>query len=243
MFTLKMTVMTADSASINLTHHFLIAMPGLEDSTFAKSVVYLCEHSERGALGLVINKPSDLSMPALFEKVELPLKRQDLIHVPVLKGGPVHTERGFVLHEPMFVPTTTTSSTYSTSSPSSASDSSDEAQDERDALAAVSEPEQASAESVYASTMTIPGGLEMTTSKDVLEALSTGAGPKRVLISLGYSAWGEGQLESELAENSWLTVGADPAIIFDTPIEERYERAMALLGLQSWMLSSEAGHA
>ena len=240
MFTLKMTVMTADSASINLTHHFLIAMPGLEDSTFAKSVVYLCEHSERGALGLVINKPSDLSMPALFEKVELPLKREDLIHVPVLKGGPVHTERGFVLHEPMFVPSTPTSSASSTSF---TTDSGDEAQDERDALAAVSAPEQASAESVYASTMTIPGGLEMTTSKDVLEALSTGAGPKRVLISLGYSAWGEGQLESELAENSWLTVGADPAIIFDTPIEERYERAMALLGLQSWMLSSEAGHA
>ena len=231
MFTLKMIAMTADSASINLTHHFLIAMPGLEDSTFAKSVVYLCEHSERGALGLVINKPSDLSMPALFEKVELPLKRQDLIHVPVLKGGPVHTERGFVLHEPMYVPTPPTPTTG------------DDAQDERDALAAVSEPEQASAESVYASTMTIPGGLEMTTSKDVLEALSTGAGPKRVLISLGYSAWGEGQLESELAENSWLTVGADPAILFDTPIEQRYERAMALLGLQPWMLSSEAGHA
>ena len=231
MFTLKMTVMTADSASINLTHHFLIAMPGLEDSTFAKSVVYLCEHSERGALGLVINKPSDLSMPALFEKVELPLKRQDLIQAPVLKGGPVHTERGFVLHEPMYAPTTSMPTTG------------DEAQDERDALAAVSDPEQASAESVYASTMTIPGGLEMTTSKDVLEALSTGAGPKRVLISLGYSAWGEGQLESELAENSWLTVGADPEIIFDTPIEQRYERAMALLGLQSWMLSSEVGHA
>ena len=91
--------------------------------------------------------------------------------------------------------------------------------------------------------MTIPGGLEMTTSKDVLEAIATGAGPKRVLISLGYSAWGEGQLESELSENSWLTVGADTALIFDTPVEQRYERAMSLLGLQSWMLSSEAGHA
>ena len=94
--------MTADSASINLTHHFLIAMPGLEDATFAKSVVYLCEHSERGALGLVINKPSDLSMRGLFEKVELPLHRADLVDAPVLKGGPVHTERGFVLHEGMF---------------------------------------------------------------------------------------------------------------------------------------------
>ena len=246
MFTLKMIAMTADSASINLTHHFLIAMPGLEDATFAKSVVYLCEHSERGALGLVINKPSDLSMPALFEKVELPLKRQDLIHVPVLKGGPVHTERGFVLHEPMVAAAASNATPAAGADAplgADASSSGDEAQDERDALAAVSAPEAPAAESVYASTMTIPGGLEMTTSKDVLEALSTGAGPKRVLISLGYSAWGEGQLESELAENSWLTVGADPAIIFDTPIEQRYERAMALLGLQPWMLSSEAGHA
>ena len=86
-------------------------------------------------------------------------------------------------------------------------------------------------------------GLEMTTSKDVLEALSHGAGPRRVLVTLGYSAWGEGQLESELAENSWLTVDADAAIIFDTPVGERYDRALGLLGLQSWMLSRDAGHA
>ena len=83
----------------------------------------------------------------------------------------------------------------------------------------------------------------MTTSKDVLEALSTGAGPRKVLVSLGYSAWGEGQLESELGENSWLTVDADAAVIFDTPVEKRYERALALLGLQVWMLSPQAGHA
>jgi putative transcriptional regulator len=98
-------------------------------------------------------------------------------------------------------------------------------------------------EAAYASTLSIPGGLEMTTSKDVLEALSTGAGPKRVLITLGYSAWAQGQLESELAENSWLTVEADPQVIFDTPIEQRYDRALALLGLKAWMLSPQAGHA
>jgi putative transcriptional regulator len=212
--------MTADSASINLTHHFLIAMPSLEDEAFAKSVVYVCEHSERGALGLVINKPSDLSMAGLFEKVELPLHRQDLMNAPVLQGGPVHTERGFVLHDAMVL---------------------DAPEQEAQALSAVSGKDKAQ-ESVYASTMTIPGGLEMTTSKDVLEALSIGAGPKRVLISLGYSAWGEGQLESELAENSWLTVGADTAVIFDTPVEQRYERAMKLLGLESWMLSNDVGH-
>jgi len=182
-------------------------MPGMEDKTFNRSVVYLCEHSERGALGLVINKPSDINLKVLFEKIELHLSRPELGEAPVFQGGPVQTERGFVLHEPVF--------------------------------AHAEKPE----ESVYASTMTIPGGLEMTTSKDVLEALATGAGPRKVLVSLGYSAWGEGQLESELAENSWLTVSADPAVIFDTPVEQRYDRALLLLGLEAWKLSPDAGHA
>ena len=195
--------MAIDLSPINLTHHFLIAMPGLADGAFAKSVIYMCEHSERGALGLIINKPSDINVKGLFDKVELPLRREDLTLNPVFHGGPVQTERGFVLHESMM--------------PGN--------------------------ESVYASTMSIPGGLEMTTSKDVLEALSTGAGPRRVFVSLGYSAWGEGQLESELLDNSWLTVAADLSVIFDTPVQERYDKALLLLGLQSWMVSPVAGHA
>ena len=195
--------MSHDPSLINLTHHFLIAMPALEDETFAKGVVYMCEHTERGALGLVINRPSDILLKGLFEKVDLALRREDLVDTPVFQGGPVQTERGFVLHEPM-IP---------------------------------------GAEAVYASTMTIPGGLEMTTSKDVLEALSTGAGPRKVFVSLGYSAWGEGQLESEIGDNSWLTVPADLGVIFDTPVADRYDQALLLLGLQSWMLSPVAGHA
>ena len=194
--------MSMESDSINLTHHFLIAMPGLQDEAFAKSVIYMCEHSERGALGLVINKPSDINLKKLFEKVELPLHREDLTQSPVFQGGPVQTERGFVLHESIM--------------PGN--------------------------ESIYASTMTIPGGLEMTTSKDVLEALSTGYGPRKVFISLGYSSWGQGQLESEISDNSWLTVAADPAVIFDTPVDQRYAKALMLLGLEAWMLSPEAGH-
>lgn len=192
---------------INLTNHFLIAMPGLEDASFARSVVYLCEHSERGALGLIINKPTNISLKKLFDKVDLTLGRADLDDQFVFQGGPVQTERGFVLHEPLRI--------------ENVSDD----------------------ESIYAATMAVPGGLEMTTSKDVLEALAEGGGPRRVLITLGYSAWGEGQLESELADNSWLTVGADQAVIFDTPVGQRYDRALALLGLQAWMLSPEAGHA
>lgn len=199
--------MSGDSVPINLTNHFLIAMPALEDAIFSKSVVYVCEHSARGALGLVINKPTDIKLATLFSQVDLPLNRSDISENLVFQGGPVQIERGFVLHESIFT--------------------------------GVHRPAQTS----YASTLSIPGGLEMTTSKDVLEALSSGAGPRRVLVSLGYSAWGEGQLETELAENSWLTVGADHTLIFDIPVEQRYDKALALLGLQAWMISSQVGHA
>jgi putative transcriptional regulator len=197
-----------DCASIDLKHHFLIAMPGLEDETFARSVIYLCEHSAHGAMGLIINKPADISMRLLFDKVDLPLLRDDLVHNPVSQGGPLQTERGFVLHDPVVT-------------------------DKADKLGG----------SVYASTLTVPGGLEMTTSRDVLEALSSGAGPRRVLVTLGYASWGEGQLESELGENTWLTVPASIDVIFEVPMAERYDRALDLLGLKSWMLSPEAGHA
>ena len=217
--------MSADFASTQLSHHFLIAMPGLEDPVFAKSVVYLCEHSERGAMGLIINKPGELSLKHLFDKVELPLHREDLLQSNVLHGGPVQTERGFVLHEPMLEADSEDSE--SSKQPSEAS----------------TEETVSKTNSIYASTLTVPGGLAMTTSKDVLEAMSNGSGPKRVLVTLGYASWGEGQLESEIGENSWLTVEADPAVIFDTPIEKRYEKALALLGLQPWMLSTVAGHA
>ena len=174
---------------------------------FTKSVVYVCEHSPRGALGLIINKPAELKMDALFDKVDLQLQRPDLAKQSVFQGGPVHEERGFVLHEPMFADT------------------------------------ERPQESLYASTMVIPGGLEMTTSRDVLEAIAAGAGPRKVLVSLGYSAWGEGQLENELKDNSWLTVDAHNSIIFDTPVAQRYDQALALLGLQAWMISPHAGSA
>ena len=128
--------MPPDADSINLTHHFLIAMPGLQDATFARSVVYLCEHSPRGALGLVINKPSDINLKNLFDKVELNLDREELAAQPVFYGGPVQTERGFVLHD-----------------------------------------KPAADAAKYNSTLSVPGGLDMTTSKDVLEDLASGAGP------------------------------------------------------------------
>jgi len=198
-----MGVMAAQQ--INLTNQFLIAMPGMGDGTFAGTVVYLCEHTEKGALGLVINKPIDITLKNLFEKVELSLEREDLAQAPVYFGGPVQTERGFVLHERL---------------------GGEEGEGGH-----------------YSSSLQIAGGLEMTTSKDVLEALSHGAGPKKVLVTLGYSGWGAGQLEDEMSRNGWINVGAERGIIFDTPVEKRYEKALSLLGIDARMLSQEAGHA
>ena len=164
--------------TINLTNQFLIAMPGMADGNFAGAVVYMCEHTENGALGLVINRPIEIKLKNLFEKVDLNLDREDLSERPVYFGGPVQTERGFVLHESL----------------------GDEG-------------------GHYSSTIKIPGGLEMTTSRDVLEALSHGAGPKKVFITLGYAGWSAGQLEDEISRNGWLTVDADAQVIFDTPVE------------------------
>ncbi|KAB0643787.1 YqgE/AlgH family protein [Burkholderia latens] len=192
--------MSKPSDRINLTNQFLIAMPNMADPTFSGTVVYLCDHSERGALGLVINRPTDIDLESLFNRIDLKLDIEPLLHIPVYFGGPVQTERGFVLHEPV---------------------------------------EGAN----YNSSMSVEGGLEMTTSKDVLEAVATGTGPKRFLLTLGHAGWGAGQLEEEIARNGWLTVAADPRIVFDTPAEERFEAALGLLGVSSSMLSGEAGHA
>jgi len=190
------------SHSIDLTNQFLIAMPGMVDGNFAGTVVYLCEHSDNGALGLVINRPTDINLKNLFERVDLTLERDDLAARPVFYGGPVQTERGFVLHEGL-------------------GDDGDH----------------------YSSTLKISGGLEMTTSRDVLEALSNGAGPKRVFVTLGYAGWSAGQLEDEISRNGWLSVNADPELIFATPVEQRYDKALSLLGVDRNFLMGEAGHA
>ncbi len=195
----------AAASSINLTNQFLIAMPGMGDGTFAGAVIYMCEHTENGALGLVINKPIDITLKNLFEKVELSLDREEFAALPVYFGGPVQTERGFVLHEALVV--------------------------------------EGSDEIPYNSSLKIEGGLEMTTSKDVLEAISSGSGPKKVLITLGYSGWAAGQLEDEMSRNGWINVEAEPGIIFDTPVGERYGKALSLLGIDAGMLSVDAGHA
>ena len=188
----------------HLANQFLIAMPGMQDPNFAGSVIYLFEHTEQGAMGLVVNRPTEVDLAALFARVELKLEIAPLLDRPVYFGGPVQVERGFVLHEAL-------------------------------------------AESGFTSSLVIPGGLTMTTSKDVLEAVASGKEPKKFLITLGYAGWGAGQLEEEITLNDWMNVPLSQEqmahIIFDTPASQRYERTMNYLGFDLSHLSGDAGHA
>ena len=188
----------------HLANQFLIAMPGMVDPNFSGSVIYLFEHTERGAMGLVVNRPTEVDLATLFDKIELKLEIAPLLDQPVYFGGPVQIERGFVLHEP-------------------------------------------SSEALYSSSLAVPGGLTMTTSKDVLEAVAAGNGPGKFLMTLGYAGWSAGQLEEEIALNGWINVPLSQQqmidIIFDTPSSLRYERTMGHLGFDPSHLSGEAGHA
>ncbi|MGO9443241.1 MAG: YqgE/AlgH family protein [Thiobacillaceae bacterium] len=182
--------------NVNLTNHFLIAMPNMADPNFSGALTYICDHSDQGALGVVVNRPTDLQLSALFTQIGLSLP-EDLEQI-VYFGGPVQTERGFVLHTP---------------------------------------------KGSYSSTLAVNSAVNLTTSKDVLEAVSNGDGPSKFMVSLGYAGWSAGQLESELAQNAWLSVAAQPEVIFDLPPEERLPAAMRLLGVNFSNLSDKAGHA
>jgi len=190
--------MAAPDVATNLTNHFLLAMPNMADPNFGGAVVFIAEHSAKGALGLVINRPMELDLQSLFERIDLKLEIAPLAASPVFFGGPVQTDRGFVLHEPR---------------------------------------------GSWNSTVSIGDTLGLTSSKDVLEAVAAGEGPQRLLVTLGYAGWGSGQLEDEIARNAWLTVEADPEVIFDTPVPQRLSRAYGLLGIDPAFLSSSAGHA
>ena len=185
-------------SSINLTHHFLIAMPSMADPRFANTLTYVCEHNDEGALGIVVNKPTEMTLSSLFEQIDVALDDEALGSAPVHYGGPVQGDRGFVLHRPV---------------------------------------------GQWQSTLAVDEDVGLTTSKDVLEAVARGNGPKDVIVSLGYAGWSAGQLESEIAQNAWLTVAADPGVLFETPAASRLDAAMQLLGIDFSRLSDDVGHA
>lgn len=184
--------------SMNLTDHFLIAMPAMDDPYFSRTLIYIAEHNDQGALGLIVNRPIDMDLATLFEKIEVPLESPNVGRLPVYFGGPVQTDRGFVLHRPV---------------------------------------------GNWQSTLAVTSEVGLTSSRDVLQAVGKDGQPGEIMVTLGYSGWGAGQLENELVQNAWLTVPADPRILFELPFEERLPSAMETLGIDFANLSEKAGHA
>lgn len=196
----------AVSARGYLDGQMLIAMPAMTDERFARAVIYVCAHSSEGAMGIVVNQPAqNIRFPDLLvqlevipasERIQLPERAED---VKVLKGGPVETGRGFVLHSADFF--------------------------------------------IENSTLPIDDGICLTATLDILKAIARGNGPSSAILALGYAGWAPGQLEQEIQQNGWLHCEADPELIFGKDVERTYERALAKLGIDLGMLSSEAGHA
>ena len=173
-------------------------MPGMMDPNFSTTVTLICEHNDEGALGIVINRPLTLKLGGLFEQLDLedpdPVAAED----PVVLGGPVGPERGFVLH---------------------------------------------GSERTFENSIAVSNDIHLTLSRDVLDAMATGDGPKKSLVALGYAGWEAGQLEQEMLLNSWLSVPATTDIVFDTPFADRWTKAAEIIGIDISRMSSDAGHA
>lgn len=183
---------------IDLTNEFLVAMPGLLDPNFHQTVIYIFSHNKHGAMGIVINRPLDMDLGEIFEQMQLTSNISGTEKIQVFDGGPVKTDRGFIIHKP---------------------------------------------DARWQSSIKVSDNIEVTTSKDILEAISNGTGPAKNFIALGYAGWGAGEIERELMDNCWLNTPVNTNIIFDTPAEMRWEYAASSLGINMNNLSSQIGHA
>ena len=186
------------SFPVSFSNQLLIALPALDDPQFARSVALICQHDDEGAMGVVVNRASEYSLGEVLAQMNLEARDPVLANQIVLNGGPVHPERGFVLHD---------------------------------------------GERQWDSTLAIGGGLALTTSRDILEAMAEGEGPAHVVVALGCAAWGAGQLEYELGENSWLTAPADTELLFALPLEQRWQAAGGRLGIDITRVTDYSGHA
>lgn len=181
-----------------LANQLLIALPALADTNFSRSVALICQHDSDGAMGLIVNRPSEYTLGEVLEQMGLEGGGEAMRSQVVLAGGPVHPERGFVLHDGGLQ---------------------------------------------WDSTLSISDELFLTTSRDVLEAMTKGEGPEHAVIALGCAGWNAGQLEQELAENDWLTAPADPQLLFSMPLEARWQAAAGLIGVNFAHLADYSGHA
>ncbi|MFN4099334.1 MAG: YqgE/AlgH family protein [Pararhodobacter sp.] len=185
--------------TFDLTGKLLISTPAMGDRRFSHAVIYLCAHNEDGAFGLVLNRPVPrLTMDSVLDQIGIETDGR-FAGMPVLAGGPVETQRGFVLHEAT-------------------------------AGEGMAQP--------------LPGGLMLSASTDILRSIALGQGPQDWLLALGYSGWGPGQLEAEIAQNAWLTAEAPRALIFDPhPGEHQWSDALKSMGVDPMSLSAVAGRA
>jgi len=180
-----------------LAHHLLVALPSLTDPTFARTVALICQHDENGAMGVLVNQPSEYTLGDVLAQMDIQTDDRVLRDQVVLNGGPVHPERGFVIHD--------------------------------DA-------------SGWDSSLQVGQGVYLTTSRDILEAMARGEGPRHALVTLGCAGWTEGQLEAEIADNSWLTVPADAEMLFNTPLEQRWQGAASRIGVDLFRHTDYSGH-
>ncbi len=182
----------------SLANQLLIAMPGMADPNFSTTVTLICEHNDDGALGIVINRPLNLKLGGLFDQLSVEGADPAAANSPVLAGGPVGPERGFVLHNPGLD---------------------------------------------FENSVAVSESIQLTLSRDVIDAMAKGTGPEKSIVALGYAGWESGQLEDEMLANSWLNVPATPELVFDTPFADRWESAARSLGIDISRMSPGAGHA
>ncbi len=192
------TTMATMNDAVSFANQLLIALPALSDPHFARSVTLICQHDADGAMGIVVNRRSEYTLGDVLEQMQIEGGGEALRAQAVLAGGPVHPERGFVLHD---------------------------------------------GDARWDSSLAISHGLYVSTSRDILEAMARGEGPAHATVALGCAGWGAGQLEFELGENSWLTAPADPALLFDMPVEERWQGAAGRIGVDMARMADYSGHA
>lgn len=183
----------------SLKGQLLVAMPGIDDLRFNKTVIYIYEHTQEfGAHGIIINKPAHkMSFNDILEQLQIkPIDVQQ--NPPILLGGPEQITHGFILH----------SGDYFT-------------------------PE----------TCYIQSNVALTSTQDILEDIAQGKGPENTLIALGCASWIKGQLEDEIMSNIWLTVPANWNLLFETPYENKWGKAIESLGINHFYLTNISGKA
>ena len=182
----------------SLANRLLVALPALHDPNFARSVTLLCQHDGDGAMGVVVNRVSEYTLGEVFRQMGIASDDEALQARAVLAGGPVHPERGFVIHD---------------------------------------------GDGEWDSSLEIGDGLRLTTSRDVLEAMARGDGPSQAVVALGCAGWGAGQLEQELVDDSWLMVPNRREVLFELPLEQRWQAAAGSIGVDLVNYASHSGHA